>query len=163
MKTLFLTRHGKTNRREPGMKDFDRALTDRGKSDVLLVVRELKKLQLIPELLLSSPARRAVETTGQILQEWPSLQVKTLDFLYGYFTWETFISQLQLNCGGTNRLMVVGHNPAMSEIGASLTGDYGGHLPTSGTYVIDFEVGDWNEIMKRSGHLREFIYPAMFR
>ena len=68
MKTLFLVRHAKSSRDDPSLPDRDRPLDDRGKQDAPKMGRRLAKRDVKPELLLSSPALRAL-TTAQLIAE----------------------------------------------------------------------------------------------
>jgi phosphohistidine phosphatase len=64
MKKLLLVRHAKAGSHD--MKDFDRPLTDKGLHDAALIADKLKKAELIPEYIVTSPALRT-KTTADIL------------------------------------------------------------------------------------------------
>jgi phosphohistidine phosphatase len=66
MKTLFLIRHAKSSWDDTALPDKDRPLDDRGKRDAPKVGKRLAKRDVKPDLILSSPARRAL-TTAQII------------------------------------------------------------------------------------------------
>ena len=68
MKTLFLVRHAKSSRDDPSLPDRDRPLDDRGKRDAPTMGKRLAKRDVKPDLLLSSPALRAL-TTAQLMAE----------------------------------------------------------------------------------------------
>ena len=68
MKTLFLVRHAKSNRDDPSLPDRDRPLDDRGKQDAPKMGKRLAKRGVKPDLLVSSPALRAL-TTAQLIAE----------------------------------------------------------------------------------------------
>ena len=68
MKTLFLIRHAKSSWEYTALPDKDRPLNDRGKRDAPKMGKRLAKRDVTPDLILSSPARRAL-TTAEIRQE----------------------------------------------------------------------------------------------
>src|SRR5437899_10475758 len=66
MKTLFLVRHAKSSWDDTALPDKDRPLNDRGKRDAPKMGERLAKRDVKPDLILSSPARRAL-TTAEII------------------------------------------------------------------------------------------------
>ena len=68
MKTLYLVRHAKSSRHDPSLSDRDRPLDERGKQDAPKMGQRLAKRDVRPDLLLSSPAVRAL-TTAQLIAE----------------------------------------------------------------------------------------------
>ena len=66
MKTLFLVRHAKSSRDDPVLPDKDRPLNERGMRDASRVGEQLAKRDANPDLILSSPAQRAL-TTAEIV------------------------------------------------------------------------------------------------
>src|SRR5437016_3853420 len=60
MKTLFLIRHAKSSWDDPALSDKDRPLSDRGRRDAPKMGKRLAKRDVKPDLILSSPARRAL-------------------------------------------------------------------------------------------------------
>ena len=69
MKTLFLVRHAKSSRNEPASQDKDRPLNNRGKRDAPKMGKRLAKREAIPDLILSSPAKRALKTAQLIAKK----------------------------------------------------------------------------------------------
>ena len=68
MKELLLVRHAKSDR-NIDVSDIERPLKKRGKRDAKNVGEWLKKKNLLPDMLLSSPARRAIDTARLIFDE----------------------------------------------------------------------------------------------
>src|SRR5438034_8146614 len=69
MKTLFLIRHAKSSRDDPALADKDRPLNDRGKRDAPKMGKRLAKRNVAPDLILSSPATRALKTAQIIAKK----------------------------------------------------------------------------------------------
>jgi len=69
VKTLFLVRHAKSSRNEPALQDKDRPLNNRGKRDAPKMGKRLAKREVTPDLILSSPAKRALKTAQLIAKK----------------------------------------------------------------------------------------------
>jgi len=165
MKTLILTRHAKTIPGESGMSDFDRSLTPRGPKDVKLIANELLALEYDPDLIISSPALRATQTSECFAKvfNYQTSHIKYLNYLYGYFSIADLVRDLANTGAKANSVQIVGHNPSISEIAADLSGSYAESLPTSGTIVIEFDVKKWDYVGEGSGILTQFIVPSALR
>ena len=126
MKTLLLTRHAKTVSGGAGMSDFDRNLADRGPKDIVLVARELISLKYVPDLIISSPALRAMQTAELFSRAfaYPESQIKYLNYLYSYFDVNQVIEDIVDMAPEAKLVQVIGHNPSIPEIGADLTGSF---------------------------------------
>ena len=68
MKSLLLLRHAKTIPIEAGGFDFDRMLTEHGTSDALRVGRYIREQRIRIDIVISSAARCARQTTELVLQ-----------------------------------------------------------------------------------------------
>jgi phosphohistidine phosphatase len=69
MKILLLVRHAKSSKSEPALPDKDRPLNDRGKRDATKMGERLAKREVGPDLILSSPAKRALKTAQIIAKK----------------------------------------------------------------------------------------------
>src|SRR6516162_2209130 len=59
---IYLLRHAIAENARPGLKDADRALTDEGREKLKRVLERARNAGVKPDLILSSPYRRALET-----------------------------------------------------------------------------------------------------
>jgi len=66
MKSVLVLRHGKSTWKHLELADHDRPLNERGKRDAPLMGRLLKKEDLVPEIIISSTARRARSTAEAV-------------------------------------------------------------------------------------------------
>ena len=84
MKRLYLVRHAKSSWKDPDLDDFDRPLNKRGKRDAPLMGQKLRQADVRPDLIVSSPAKRAAKTAkimaGQI--EYPVKKIIWDESLY---------------------------------------------------------------------------------
>ena len=62
MKTLLILRHAKSSWNNPDLSDYDRSLNRRGKRDAPRMGKFLRQQSLIPDLIISSTAKRAKKT-----------------------------------------------------------------------------------------------------
>jgi phosphohistidine phosphatase len=77
MKTLFLIRHAKSSWDDTALPDKDRPLGDRGRRDAPKMGKRLAKRDVKPDLILSSPARRAL-TTAEIIAKKLDYKLKDI-------------------------------------------------------------------------------------
>lgn len=146
MKRLILIRHGKSSWKYD-VADDKRPLKKRGFRDAELVVKAFKKFNSGALNIWSSPAVRAFET-AKIFQE--RLQVNDSQFqiksnLYT-FNKKDLLAQIKSCDNSVDKLMVFGHNPAMTGVVNDLGDKSFENIPTTGLTVIDFDTNDWNSI-----------------
>jgi len=168
MRRLFLLRHAKTERPEPGQRDRDRKLTERGRADAPLIGAYMASHGLVPDLALVSPATRAAETWALVAPAFTaSPRVVKEERIYNASP-ERLVALMQ-EVQDAHALMMVGHNPGFHEVALRLvaSGDaetrerLGEKLPTSGLVVIDFAFDDWSELHPRGGRLERFVSPRI--
>lgn len=145
MPTLVVVRHAKAET-PPGLQDIARPLSDRGKEDALAAGRWLAAdsgLVGVPDLLLTSPARRTEETTARLLDTW-GVEPPIVDEERVY---EASLGDLLRIVRGldTERpeatVVLVGHNPGLSSLVEALTGEVT-QLRTCGIALVDVK-GSW--------------------
>jgi phosphohistidine phosphatase len=160
MKRLTLVRHGKSSWRDPGRDDFDRPLNKRGKHDAPLMGKRLAARESRPELLLSSPARRARQTAKLLCWalELPEERLILVDGIYEAGS-ETLLDVVRSLDDCWQHALLVGHNPGITELG-NLLADCGiEHFPTCGVLCLDFAVEVWTDVAPGAGYLVFFDYP----
>ena len=146
MDRLILLRHGKAEVDSASGRDFDRALTDRGRRDALIVAKALEQAGVRPDVVLISPAARAAQTWEAVAEVFPGARVEQAPQLYEISP--DAILALAKSEGLTARtVMVVGHNPGLGQLAAWLaqTAPAGAGktrivdgLPTAAAAVIGF-------------------------
>jgi phosphohistidine phosphatase len=143
MKTLFLVRHAKSSRDEPALPDKDRPLNDRGKRDAPKMGERLAKREVTPDLILSSPARRALKT-AQIIAE--KLDYKLADIVVDerlYGTGADHLVDVIRKLGAKPKsVMLFGHNPELTELAHRLSSKIA-HLPTCAVAEFTFDAKSW--------------------
>jgi phosphohistidine phosphatase len=149
MKTLLLLRHAKSSWKNPGLADINRPLNNRGKQDAPRIGRLLREEDLLPDLVLSSPAVRAQKTTQAVTNEsgYPGEIVIQDDFYPGDPT--TYIESLNSLPDQFERVMIVGHNPGLEEFLDTLTNE-SARLKTSSLAQISLPIESWLELEDES-------------
>jgi phosphohistidine phosphatase len=153
MKTLLLLRHAKSSWKTGGVKDFDRPLNQRGLKAAPQVGKLVRKRKLKPDLVLSSPAERARQTTQLMLA---SARLNT-ELRYDERIYEAsktrlleVVSQIE---DSADVAMLVGHNPGMEELVKVLTGE-AHHLPTAALACIELNIEKWSKVRAGAGRLQ---------
>lgn len=122
MDRLILLRHGKAEADAASGRDFDRALTDRGRRDALIVGKALEEAGLRPDLVLVSPAARAAQTWDAMAEVFPSAEAKASPELYEISA-DAILALARAEAGPARTVMVVGHNPGLGQLAAWLAQD----------------------------------------
>ena len=164
MKTLTLLRHAKSTWDDPVSRDFDRPLNPRGRRAARTVGAEMRALGLSFDRVLASPARRVVETLGEVEQAFGTLDVDYDERLYLAGT-ATLLDMIHQTESAVATLLLVGHNPGLEELALLLTRDGGlrGEVsikyPTATLAEIALPVERWAEVAGGTGALKRFVRP----
>ncbi len=163
MKTLYLIRHAKSDWHDGSGSDFERGLNKRGEKAIITMSEALKKMHIVPDLILSSSAKRARLTTRGLAKNLKYQgEIRYLDALYlaDIETMETIIRGLD---DRYNTVFLVGHNPDLTLWFNLLTGSDIDNIPTLGIAGVAFPVEKWNQIRHKKAKKTFFIYPKMFK
>src|SRR6478736_5181348 len=107
---LLLLRHAKAVIGE-GMEDFDRPLAVRGEQAAQAIGRYMAEHDLVPDLVLCSPARRTSQTWEIAARELPETEVHLVNALYDFGDGEALLNVIREQGGKAKRLLLVTHNP----------------------------------------------------
>lgn len=159
-RTLYLIRHAKSSHDNPELDDFDRPLAERGLNDGPLMGKRLQKLGVKPDLIVSSPSRRTIQTMELICKE--------IDYDTSLIRWdqsiylsslENMISKIRAVDDQHKTVFFCGHNPSMTETANFLQKDsLIENVVTTGIVAIKFRCS-WSEIKEGSGQFLFFDYP----
>ena len=147
MKTLLLMRHGKSSRKDPKLVDFDRPLNKRGKKDASLMGRFLLSADLVPQHILCSSARRAINTAQLVLDGCCcnySGEIEHSKELYRADP-STLIQFIRHVDNHFNRLLLVSHNPAIESLLHSLCREIV-TMPTASIAHIALPLRKWQNL-----------------
>ena len=143
---LVFIRHGKSSWKYP-VDDKIRPLKKRGISDITLIANQFLKLKIKPDLVVSSPAKRALDTCRIFMKTLDiseqMLQINPL--LYDFEGNKTLNFIKNLN-NYNDTIILFGHNYGFTSLINQLGNRNIENLPTSGIVVVGFDVNKWSEI-----------------
>jgi phosphohistidine phosphatase len=149
LKRLTLMRHGNAQWKDPQISDFDRPLNRRGHSEAEAMGRRLMELQLVPALLLTSAARRATQTGEIVARELgvSGRNIRSEESLY-LAAAEDILQIVQSTGPRIQHLMIVGHNPGLTEVAHLLAPNKGiGNLNTAAACSFMFDTNSWSGVV----------------
>ncbi|RPI71769.1 MAG: histidine phosphatase family protein [Ignavibacteriales bacterium] len=163
MKKLFLIRHAKSSWDFSELTDFERPLNKRGRRDAPFMAKLLAQQGVSPDLIISSPATRAI-TTARYFCEPLSYSFHNLTLeprLYGASVDE--IIDVICNIDNTySNLMLFSHNPGLTDFADQLSDKPINNIPTCGIVAFSFNIDSWNEINNDSSEILFFEYPKKY-
>ena len=166
MLRLYVLRHAKSSWTEPGKRDFDRGLNDRGETDLPHIATMLREKGYTPDHVLCSPSLRTRLTLHGIMAAFASPPVVDyIDELYSGDT-DAYFDCLRA-VAADKSAMIIGHNP-MCEAFASALASSGNaepfaamstKFPTGALAVFDIDLPRWSDVGPKSGYLADFVTP----
>ena len=160
MKTVYLVRHAKAIPRDSGIDDFKRLLTAEGRKDARTMGKQLAKNGVSPDLLIASPADRALETAHIFAAQFKYPVQKILLRAEIYENADEILCDLLVNLDDRYQtVMLFGHDPAISQCAAALSGQPDIMLRTTGVAGLTFAVDAWNAIRQGRGTLIYHDFP----
>jgi phosphohistidine phosphatase len=157
---LWLLRHGKAEQND-GIDDFDRALVKRGKQEAELLGDWLRKNQLQPDIIISSPAKRAIDTTKKLHKIGNKELVPNKDkrlYFEGLESIKTLLAECSVN---HKKVLLVGHNPTFENLinylaGADNLPEVNQLLPTAALAILKMP-DDWSNLQEGCAELMPII------
>ena len=148
MKTLFLIRHAKSSWDDTALPDKDRPLNDRGRRDAPKMGERLAKRDVKPDLILSSPAMRALKTAEIIAKklDYKRKDIVVDDRLYAVGA-DDLLDVIHKLGDKLERVMLFGHNPELTELAHRLSSKIT-HMPTCAVAEFTFDAKSWSNIGK---------------
>jgi phosphohistidine phosphatase len=161
MKTLFLVRHSKAVTRKANLPDFQRTLVKAGEKKSMSMAKKLKKEGVMPDLMISSTANRALETAHLFARNlaYPTHEIMVKDALYNEMSPEALLYLVRQVDNRVKSIMLFGHNPAFTDFASHLVRGFDQDIPKSGIVGIQFQKESWKDVSKGSGKLEFFEYP----
>lgn len=125
--------------------------------------QKLNELTPNLDLIIASPAKRALQTVKTICKEinYKESAIKFDESVYhsSYQNLNKIINDLDNNI---NSIALVGHNPGLTNFSNYLTNNYIDNIVTCGIVKIEFDIDNWNEIIEGLGTKVFYIYPKMY-
>lgn len=160
MKILTLVRHAKSSWKHPELADLQRPLNRRGQRDAPRMGSRLAAQQIRPQIIISSPAVRAVTTAEVIASE---LDGQPAEIIIDKRIFHAYSGQLLDVIRGfdasLHHVMLVGHNPGLTNLVEQLAQAGISNIPTCGIVVINFSFDHWRAVGGGTGDMLLFDYP----
>lgn len=162
MKTIFFIRHAKAVEHVSSIEDFDRPLIDKGIINAHLIGKLLGQQHEKPQLIISSPAARAMHTA--------IIMSKELNYSYSKIVLEeklyessidNYFQVIKQTNDTIQNIFLFAHNPTITEVCNLLTDASIGIdvVPTSGVVGIRFDINTWQKIDTAKGTLILLDFP----
>lgn len=172
VKRLILLRHAKSSWDRPDLPDAARPLSKRGERTAPLIGQLMAREGLVPDRILCSTARRAVQTAKRVVHAFPGeSEIEEVDSLY-MATPREILSVLGDHGGHENSILVIGHNPGLGDLAAWLVSEgdtretrrLKDKFPTAALAVIDLPIENWHDLADTvvdswGGRLVRFAVP----
>lgn len=161
MRTLYLIRHAKSSWDNPGLRDFDRPLNERGFKDGPRMAQLLAKEGVKPDLLVSSPAKRAFTTAlffAEAFQIDPA-EIRKEAGIYAALPIDILrlIAELPAEA---KTVCIFGHNPTFTDVANQFTvDDIIDNIPTCGIVKISSTAPDWRSMYEGNSRITACYFP----
>lgn len=160
MKTLSILRHAKSSWDEPGLRDIERPLLQKGIKRTQRVCKFMKKNGIVPDAIITSPAERAMQTTNIVVEELKLPVVPQVSRKLYPGRMEEILDVISELDDELKHVLIVGHNPVFTnivdEMAENLHVDW---LPTSGLVTINFNIKGWEYIATATGNYLHYAKP----
>lgn len=161
MKQLILVRHARATPSSPYVRDYGRTVTAGGAEDALLIGRWLAQHTNTPDLMIVSGAARTRATSDVIAVSYgiDMELVQYTDALYECTAQEAYDQISWLSTPDMKTILVVGHNPSISQLVSVVAAGATVLLPTTGVAIIEFDdETEWTTM--KNGRVRETVTPT---
>lgn len=147
MKTLLFARHGKSSWDDPTKKDYDRPLLKKGIEKTIIAGQLLAKKSVKIERIYSSSAERAKNTALLLAKE---IDYPVEEIIFDKFIYHADAEQLLTYCYSfpeeINTVMIVGHNPTLTDLYNYLSINNVEELNTSNIGCVVLGTNQWNSV-----------------
>ena len=170
LRRLYLLRHAKSSWADTTLDDHDRPLAPRGEKALARLRRYLSAGHVAPTLVLCSSARRAVMTCEGIVAALPADTIVRIDDgLYSASSGQ-LLDRLRHLDDETAGVLLIGHNPELQSLAASLVGSGDDPLreqlasafPTGALVTLKVS-GAWADLIPGTAELEDFVVPRELR
>lgn len=160
MKTLYLVRHAKSDWDNSSLLDIERPLNERGYNNANSMSRLFKEKQDNPDLIITSPAIRAINTA--------LIFARNINYDFNLISiqkelYESSVKEYLSVLGHTDEqyksVMLFAHNPTISGFADSLCKALPMDMPTCAIVGIRFDCKKWSDLKTTKGELFLFEYP----
>ncbi|MFN0276673.1 MAG: SixA phosphatase family protein [Chitinophagales bacterium] len=164
MKTLYIIRHAKSSWEYDELHDLERPLTERGIADANLMGNLLRKKNIFPGMVITSPALRAL-TTARIICDVIEFDKNKMILHADLYFKEIpeIVAVIKEKGMQYDNLFLFGHNPTFSNLAHACTKTFTEMIPTCGIVAVQYNIESWQLMELTKGKLDFFEYPKKYR
>ncbi len=157
---LYIVRHAEADEKSSGITDLQRELNTNGLRQATYVGQYLRKHKANPDIIICSPAIRALTTATIIAEQLdkPPEKIIQKDNLYEASV-RNLLQLVNVLQASWKKVVLVAHNPGLHYFVEYITGDVLTKLEPSGLVEISFELTDWEIVIEKSGSLGSYYVP----
>ena len=160
MKTLYLMRHAKSSWSFDDLTDKERPLNDRGREDAPVMGQALARRSIKLDLLVSSPAVRALSTAALVAHElgYPPNRIEVIDGIYR----AEVLDMLAIVRGlpdAAESVLLLGHNNTITDFANLLSPSQLNEMPTAAIVCLKFSCDHWAEVDRANAEFYFYDYP----
>jgi len=162
MKQIILVRHAKSDWNNSISNDIDRPITDQGRHEAQLMAKRLLKKHIPIDAFISSPAKRAITTAGYFAEAYQTKEKEIIKIpeLYNAYSFD-FFEVIQKLDDSINNVVLISHNPGITDFANRLTDIRIDHMPTCSVFAIQVLTDQWKDFQKQEKKFLFFDYPKM--
>lgn len=160
MKHLLLVRHAKSSWDDFSIKDFDRPLNDRGKTDAPMMAQRLLSKEIKIDAFIASPAKRARKTAELFAKQFKANKdhVIFIDSLY-LANPSIFSEVISKTNSQFDTIAVFSHNDGITAFANTLTSTKADNIPTCGIFAVKIKTKHWSDFAEAEKEFWFFDYP----
>lgn len=161
MKTLYFIRHAKSSWDDTTLSDHDRPLNARGKRDAPRMANRLRGMDVVPDGILTSSAKRAKQTAKTFREALGVSKENVIVREELYHAWPDAIeAQVRQLPDSWQTVLVFGHNPGFTELANRLINhQFIGNVPTCGITAASIELKSWASFELAAATRVAYLYP----
>ena len=161
MKRIILVRHATAVSRASSKEDFARSLRKKGRREAKAMAEWYKSIAERPDVMISSPANRAIETARVFAKTlgYPAKKIVQKKRLYGGLESADFLELVKTLDDKQTSVTLFGHDPDFSEFAHYLAEGFQDALPKCAVLGVTMNRRRWRTIQAGEGQIEFFEYP----
>ena len=160
MKTITFIRHAKSSWKDPTLEDISRPLNRRGRANAPEMGMRLFYRDIGFDQIYTSPAQRACETVEMLTAPmgYPAEDVEVVPAFYTS-NYEDILFWLRGLDSQADKLALVAHNPAITDIVNFMTLSNYKKIPTCGVVCLKVNVVNWADVGAGTAEVSLYMSP----
>lgn len=161
VKNLLLIRHADAQMPQRNERDFERKLSEKGRSESALLGEYLQKLPFKIDTIYTSPSVRTLQTCAEIIQQLEVSPRIISSEEYYEATRNVMMAAVNRVDNIFENVAILAHNPSISYLYEYLTGDSQGGFVTAGCAWLQVLADQWEQVSGGMAETKDYYYPGM--